>query len=288
MTASMTAFARKADEQSWGTLVWELRTVNHRYLDISLRLPEELRAIEMPVREKIGSILSRGKVDCSLKYKAAAGQTPEIIVNEDFVSAILDACQVVNKKLHQPSEMNPFEILRWPGVVQEPEKDLQPVMHAAIDLLQQALLELSENRQREGERLKAIMLQRRDAMIEVVAEERKRRPEIAQLQREKLLTRIKELQASPDMDRFEQELVFLAQRMDVDEELDRLDIHFKEIDNIFKRNEPIGRRLDFIMQELNREANTLGSKSVDIRTTQASVELKVLIEQMREQVQNIE
>ena len=288
MTASMTAFARKADEQSWGMLVWELRTVNHRYLDINLRLPEELRAIEMPVREKIGGILSRGKVDCSLRYKAAAGQTPEVIINEDFVSAILNACQVVTKKLHQPSEMNPFEILRWPGVVQEPEQDLQPVMQAAINLLQQTLLELSENRQREGERLKAIMLQRRDAMIEVVAEERKRRPEIAQLQREKLLARVKELQAAPDMDRFEQELAFLAQRMDVDEELDRLDIHFKEIDNIFKRNEPIGRRLDFIMQELNREANTLGSKSVDIRTTQASVELKVLIEQMREQVQNIE
>lgn len=288
MTASMTAYARKTDEQSWGTLIWELRTVNHRYLDINLRLPEELRAIEMQVREKIAAILNRGKVECSLRYKATFGQSAEVIVNEAYVTAIVEACKVVNQRLHQPSETNPIDILRWPGVVQEQEQDLQPVMQAAMDLLQQALKDLTEHRLREGERLKEIMLQRLHAMVNVVAEERKRRPEIAQLYRGKLLARINELQLEPNMDRFEQELAYLAQRMDVEEELDRLDIHFKEIENIFKRNEPIGRRLDFIMQELNREANTLGSKSVDIRSTQASVELKVLIEQMREQVQNIE
>ena len=288
MTRSMTAFARKSDQQQWGSLVWEIRSVNHRYLDVFVRMPEELRSLEMQVREKVAEKIKRGKLECVLKFNPASGEQAQVIVNEAFAKAVISACQVINTKLHQPSEMNPLDILRWPGVVDEPEQDMKPVMEAALQLLQQTIDELVESREREGERLQAMVEQRREAMVELVKQERARRPGIAQQYREKLLARLEELKAAPDMDRLEQELVYLAQKMDVDEELDRLDSHFKELEDIFKRNEPIGRRLDFIMQELNREANTLGSKSVDIKTTQASVELKVLIEQMREQVQNIE
>ncbi|MCW8956440.1 MAG: YicC family protein [Gammaproteobacteria bacterium] len=288
MTRSMTAFARQSDEQTWGTLVWEIRSVNHRYLDVFVKIPEELRSLEMQVREAVAKYLQRGKVEVALRFKAGPNVASELEVNEALSKALVKGCQVINKQLHQPSEMNPMDILRWPGVVEEPEHDLKPVLQAAMSLLEKSLTELVEVRQNEGQRMQALVLQRRQAMVEIVASERSRRPQIIQAQREKILARLAELKAEPDMDRFEQELVYLTQKMDVDEELDRLDSHFQELVDIFKRDEAIGRRLDFIMQELNREANTLGSKSVDITTTQASVELKVLIEQMREQVQNIE
>lgn len=288
MTKSMTAFARASETGDFGSLVWEVRSVNHRYLDVSTRIPEDLRAIEIAVREKVSAVLKRGKVECALRFKSASSHNSEINVNEPLAKALVQACQIVNKQLHQPSEMNPMDVLRWPGVVEVPEQDLAPVAKAALELLDQTLSELVENRQREGARLADMVLQRKDAMQEIVKQERERRPEILKAYREKMLARLEELKASPDMDRFEQELAFIAQKMDVDEELDRLNSHFKELTDVFNRDEAIGRRLDFIMQELNREANTLGSKSVDINSTQASVDLKVLIEQMREQVQNIE
>lgn len=288
MTRSMTAFARQSDEQEWGTLVWEIRSVNHRYLDVFVKIPEELRSLEMQVREAVAKHLNRGKVEVALRYRANASLASDIVVNEELASALVKGCQVVNKQLHQPSDMNLMDVLRWPGVVEEPEHDLKPVLKRAMELLEKTLTELVEVRESEGQRMQTVVLQRRQAMVEIVAAERSRRPLIIKAQREKILARLAELKAEPDMDRFEQELVYLTQKMDVDEELDRLDSHFQELEDIFKRDEPIGRRLDFIMQELNREANTLGSKSVDITTTQASVEMKVLIEQMREQVQNIE
>ena len=288
MTKSMTAFARTTITQEFGSLVWEVRSVNHRYLDISTRIPEELRAIEIAVREKVSSVLQRGKVECALRFKAASGHVADVQVNEPLAKALLGACKVVVKQLHQPSEINPMDILRWPGVVEQPVQDLQPVTKAALELLEDALKELVENRQREGARLQEMVLQRKDAMIEIVKQESQRRPEILKAYREKMLARLEELKANPEMDRFEQELAYIAQKMDVDEELDRLNSHFKEMTDVFNRDEAIGRRLDFIMQELNREVNTLGSKSVDINSTQASVDMKVLIEQMREQIQNIE
>ena len=288
MTRSMTAFARQSDEQAWGALVWEIRSVNHRYLDVFVKIPEELRSLEMQVREAVARYLNRGKVEVALRYKANASLDSGIVVNEELVSALVKGCQVVNKKLHQPSDLNLMDVLRWPGVVEEPEHDLKPVLQAAMDLLEKTLIELVKVRESEGQRMESMVLQRRLALVEIVAKERSRRPQIIQAQREKILARLAELKAEPNMDRFEQELVYLTQKMDVDEELDRLDSHFQELVDIFKRDEPIGRRLDFIMQELNREANTLGSKSVDITTTQASVELMVLMEQMRELVQNIE
>jgi len=288
MIRSMTAFASASDTQDWGTLSWELRSVNHRYLDINLRLPDELRAIEMAVRDRMAAKVSRGKLDGILRFRPNAASSAKLLVNDDMARAVIDACQIVNKKLHQPSEMNPMDILRWPGVVTESERDMQSVQHTALNLLDKTLGEFTACRQREGERLQQLIQQRCSTMIELVKQEKIRRPQIAQLCRDKMQTRINELKVNVDKDRFEQELAYLLQKMDVDEELDRLQSHFVELQAILKRDEAVGRRLDFIMQELNREANTLGSKSVDMQTTQLSVELKVLIEQMREQIQNIE
>ena len=288
MTNSMTGFSRRSSEQSTGSLVWELRSVNHRYLDVVVKLPEELRGLETNVRQRLAEHINRGKIECHLRYKSTENQQTEILLNEEFASAILKACQKIGKQLHQPSEMNLLELLRWPGVVKDPEKDLTPVMSAALSLFEKTLDDLSASKKSEGQRLQKMLEERCAAMKVIVKNERKRRPDIINKTREKLLSRVKELSIEHDKDRFEQEIAYIAQKMDVDEELDRLESHFIEIEKIFKRNESIGRRLDFIMQELNREANTLGSKSTDIETTQASVELKVLIEQMREQVQNIE
>jgi len=288
MTTSMTSFTRCSDEQEWGTLVWEIRSVNHRYLDAIIKLPEELRSLENVVRKQMAESIKRGKVECGLRYYPAENQQTEIHVNQSYADAILKACQQVGKKLHQPSEMDVLELLKWPGVIIEPEADLKPVMDAAKILFDTALNDLVSARKSEGQRLQAFIVERCETMKNIVLSERNRRPQLLEQTREKLLKRLEELKADYDKDRFEQELAYIAQKMDVDEELDRLQSHFTEIENIFKRNEPVGRRLDFLMQELNREANTLGSKSTDIETTQASVELKVLIEQMREQVQNIE
>jgi len=288
MTTSMTSFSRCSDEQEWGTLVWEIRSVNHRYLDAIIKLPEELRSLENVLRKQMAESIKRGKVECGLRFYPAENQQTEIRVNQSYADAILKACQQVGKKLHQPSEMDVLEVLKWPGVIIEPEADLKPVMDAAKTLFDAALNDLITSRKSEGQRLQAFIEERCQAMKEIVLSERNRRPQLIEQARQKLLNRLEELNAEYDKDRFEQELVYIAQKMDVDEELDRLQSHFAEIETIFKRNEPVGRRLDFLMQELNREANTLGSKSTDIETTQASVELKVLIEQMREQVQNIE
>jgi len=288
MTNSMTGFSRCSTEQATASLVWELRTVNHRYLDVIVKLPEDLRGLESAVRKRIAETIKRGKVECHLRYKSSETEHPELLINEDYATAILKACQKISKPLHQPSELNVIEVLKWPGVVRKPEIDLSPVMTAALDLFDQALNDLCESKKSEGQRMQVMLEERCAAMKLIVAQERKRRPELVNKTREKLLDRIKELAVEHDANRFEQEIAYITQKMDVDEELDRLESHFVEIEKILNRNEAIGRRLDFMMQELNREANTLGSKSADIETTQASVELKVLIEQMREQVQNIE
>ncbi len=288
MIKSMTAFARVQQSEDFGTLTWELRTVNSRYLDINCRLPEDFRAQETRIRECINNRLQRGKVECGLRFIAGTQTQTGIDINEPLVKSLIDACQKINTRLHQPSEINPTELLAWPGVVVEPERDYKHIYEASEALLNNALDQLIENREREGERLKELILQRCLSMQGIVKEVREQLPEIRQRYREKLTARLEELQESIDRDRLEQELVYMAQKMDVDEELDRLEAHLKELCEVLDRDEAVGRRLDFLMQELNREANTLASKSADISTTQASVELKVLIEQMREQVQNIE
>ena len=288
MIKSMTAFARVQQSEKIGTLTWEVRSVNSRYLDINCRLPEDFRAQEGRVRECINKHLQRGKVECGLRFIPEQVTSTGLEVNDSLVKSLIGACQQINASLHQPSEINPVDLLNWPGVVAEPEQDYKSIYEASEKLLLLALDELIENRLREGERMQKLIQDRCASMQQIVDKVRQQLPEIQQRYREKLTARLEELKIGVDRERLEQELVFLAQKMDVDEELDRLDAHLKEINEALDRDEAVGRRLDFLMQELNREANTLGSKSADISTTQASVELKVLIEQMREQIQNIE
>ncbi|MGB5517161.1 MAG: YicC/YloC family endoribonuclease [Gammaproteobacteria bacterium] len=284
----MTAFARVQKSEKFGTLTWELRSVNSRYLDINCRLPEDFRAQEGRVRECINTRLQRGKIECGLRFMPELAIETGIEVNAALVKSLIDACQQINTRLHQPSEINPVDILSWPGVVAEPEQDFKVIYAVSEKLLQHALDELVANRLREGERMRELIQKRCASMQQIVADVRRQLPQIQQRYREKLTARLEELNTGVEQDRLEQELVFLAQKMDVDEELDRLEAHLAELCDVLDREEAVGRRLDFLMQELNREANTLGSKSADISTTQASVELKVLIEQMREQIQNIE
>ena len=288
MIRSMTAFARCQSTAEWGTLTWEIRSVNHRYLEMYMRLPDELRSMEGRYREIINKAVSRGKLECTLRFVPEKVQQGSVEIDEPHAKALVKACQQINDMLHQPSEISAVDVLRWPGVVSENELDIKPVQQASESLLVEALAELKASREAEGARMRDIILQRCDAMKVVVDGVRAAMPEILQAHRDKLRAKLDELQAEVDEDRYQQEMVYIAQKMDVDEEMDRLDSHFKELADVLARDEAVGRRLDFLMQELNREANTLGSKSADIRSTQASVELKVLIEQMREQIQNIE
>jgi len=288
MTKSMTAFARTQQSLGEGELVWEIRSVNHRFLELLMKMPEDFRVNEMRFREILQQRLKRGKVECNLRFNASAQQAETVNVNQQQAKLLVHACQQINDLLHQPSEVDPMEILQWPGVVQETKLDMKPVLAACETGLNAALDDLIANREREGGRMSDLIVQRCDAIGQIVKQTRDNMPEIQQRYQKKLRDRLDELNIEVNNDRLEQELVHLAQKMDVDEELDRLDSHLKEMNDILNRDEAVGRRLDFLMQELNREANTLGSKSADISSTNASVELKVLIEQMREQIQNIE
>jgi uncharacterized protein (TIGR00255 family) len=288
MIRSMTAFARQETETPQGSLSWEIRSVNHRYLETGVRLPEELRAAETSVRERVNARLGRGKVDCTCRYRAPVSGSAPVQLDDDNLSRLLAACETVAGRLSQPAPLNPVELLRWPGVVREEELDTAPLVEHALELLDRTLDELVTSREREGAQIRGMLLQRCDAMAELVITARARLPEINAAVRDKLKARLAELDVPADPGRLEQELVFVSQKMDVDEEVDRLDSHIEEVRRVLDRDEPVGRRLDFLMQELNREANTLGSKSAATDTTRIAVELKVLIEQMREQVQNIE
>lgn len=288
MIKSMTAFARGETSDSWGSLTWEIRSVNHRYLEAFVRLPEELRGLEQTVRDTVAKKLNRGKVELTLRYKAAQGAATELVVDEAFAQSVINAADKVGAIMGGAPSPNPLEILRWPGVVKDQETDFGAVKKAALDSLNETLKELIATRQREGERTNDMFKPRLAAIDEIVAKVKARRPQVLEAIREKIHGKVAELVDDVNTDRIEQELVMLAQKLDVDEELDRLTAHVKEVRDVLKRKEPVGRRLDFLMQELNREANTLGSKSNDAETTQCSVDLKVLIEQMREQVQNIE
>ena len=288
MIRSMTAFARADYRDEWGELVWEVRSVNHRYLEIHPRLPDEFRSLEPRVRELVGSRLARGKVEAVLRYRPVAGVVEGIQVNEPFLDQLIDAMDVVRNRLPQASEPGILEALAWPGAVLATAPDLTPVQEQAVKLLQQALDELVAMREREGARLAKLIEDRCDLLEIQVERARERMPRVIEALRERLRARLEEVSESLDQERLEQEMVLLAQRLDVDEEMDRLAMHLKAVREVLKRDEAVGRRLDFLMQELNREANTLGSKSADAETTAISVEMKVLIEQMREQVQNIE
>ncbi|MEA3243541.1 MAG: YicC/YloC family endoribonuclease [Pseudomonadota bacterium] len=284
----MTAFARISVESAEAELTWELRSVNHRYLEAFVRLPDELRAMEPLVRERVNARLGRGKLECVLRCRWVAQAASALELDQDRLKAVLDACRRVEKRSAEATSPGVIDLLRWPGVVRDPEPDTVPIQPQALELLDKALDELVATREREGEKIKQLLSVRLEGIEQQVEKARQRLPEVQARIREKLETRLAELEARVDTDRLEQELVFLAQKMDVDEELDRLETHVTEVRRVLERDEPVGRRLDFLMQEFNREANTLGSKSADSETTAVSVGLKVLIEQMREQVQNVE
>ncbi len=287
MIKSMTAFGRREVNGESGQLVCELRAVNHRYLELFVRLPDDLRALEMSVREKIGKKLKRGKVECTLRYKPSE-IVGDIEINDQLTAAVLSACEQIDSKLSNQAPISAIEILRWPGVVSQRERDFDPVQKAAMELLDETLADFVATREREGQLIEKMILDRCESIAKIVAEQRTHRPMVMQRLRDRLQQKLDELTVEPDQQRLEQELVFAAQKLDVDEELDRLEAHITEVNKVLRRDEPVGRRLDFLMQELNREANTLGSKSQDATTTGSSVDLKVLIEQMREQVQNVE
>jgi len=288
MIRSMTAFARQQGHGKYGELTWEVRSVNHRFLETTVRLPEELRGIEPAVRERVTARLGRGKVECNLRLKAAVAGSVELQVNERMVEQILKAAEKMAHRLHSSHQLSIMDILRWPGVMETGEQDFTPVQEAALALLEQTLDSLLEAREREGARLADLIAQRVRAMRAQVETARERMPFVIETVRERLRARLAEVAENLDQERLEQEMALLAQRLDVDEEMDRLRTHLDEVSRVLEQDEPVGRRLDFLMQELNREANTLGSKSADSETTAISVEMKVLIEQMREQVQNIE
>lgn len=287
MIHSMTAFARAEQAGANGTLSWELRSVNHRYLEPHLRLPESFRDLEGGIREALRNGLSRGKVECTLRFSDDnAGKALQ--VNLERAAQLVAAAESVAGLIKQPAALNPLEVLGWPGVLVADAADPQALNQSALALFNQALNELKKGREREGAELAKLLNERLDSILEQVAALRELVPQMLAGQRQKILDRCTEMQAELDPQRLEQELVILAQKSDVAEELDRLSTHVNEVRRVLKTGGQAGRRLDFLMQELNREANTLGSKAFDTRSTNAAVNLKVLIEQMREQVQNIE
>lgn len=288
MIASMTAFARAETTGEWGAAVWELRTVNFRYLDISVRLPEDLRALDPGVRESVGARLARGKVDCTLRYRRAGTAADSLRINTALVNQLVHASNEVESLIGEHKPLQPIDVLRWPGVIEPAPLDLDSVGGAAMAALDSALDDLVDTRRREGEKILGMLDQRYLEVEQVTRRVRECLPDIQRTARDRLTARLGEIKENLDADRLEQEMVIFASKTDVAEELDRLDAHCQELRHVLASSKPAGRRLDFLMQEMNREANTLGSKSADNATTRASVDLKVLIEQMREQIQNVE
>ncbi|OCG35019.1 YicC/YloC family endoribonuclease [Gilliamella sp. Gris1-4] len=288
MISSMTAYARKELNQSWGTASWELRSVNQRYLETYIRLPEQFRSLEPMIRERLRNRLTRGKVECNLRFELdPAAQNQELSLNKDLAKQILNAANWVQTE-HQSGQVNPIDVLRWPGVLSAKEQNLDSISQEILALLDTAIDEFKAVREREGKALSDLIAKRLEAITVEVDKIRNWMPQILEWQKERLKSKLAEANIELDHSRLEQEIVMVAQRIDVAEELDRLMTHVKETYSILKKNEAIGRRLDFMMQEFNRETNTIASKSINAEVTASAIELKVLIEQIREQVQNIE
>ena len=289
MIRSMTAFASSEAQIGSLTINCELRSVNHRYCDISFKLPEFFRFTESALRTTLATQIKRGKIECCFNYKKQRQDGQAFQVNHAAVKALLAATAEIESFMHCSSRsFSALEILAFPGIQQDQEIDKETLQTGLTALLETALQELVVTREREGQQLRLLVIERCEKMAELVTAAHKRMPQVLNLIRSKMQERINELVANPDFDRLEQEMVMLVQKLDVAEELDRLETHLTEVQRTLDQHEPIGRRLDFLMQELHREANTLGSKSADREMTQISIELKVLIEQMREQIQNIE
>jgi len=284
----MTGFASSENDTPQGTLLWELRSVNHRYLEMQFKLPDGFRALEPGLRELISSKVKRGKIDAALHFRPASTAAANLTINEDLAGQVIREAEKLTGSIAAPREFSALEILRWPGVVAEDGVDLKALFDPAQELLGTALDTLIDNRAREGERIQAALEERLVQIEGLATAVTARMPAVLDGIRSRVRERALSLETKVDDERLEQELVLLAQKMDVAEELDRLHAHVAETRNTFSMDGAVGRRLDFLMQEFNREANTLGSKSADPETTRAAVDLKVLIEQLREQVQNVE
>lgn len=289
MIYSMTAFGRSQAKGDWGSAVWELRTINHRYLEMNIRLPEILRELESPVRDIINKSLQRGKIECNLKFQPGPKLGSFVSINQSLLNQLLSILIEVNQLLPEKiTRINVIDLLAWQGVIIEENFDVSTLRENLLKLFEEALLDLKAAREREGKLLEALIVDRLN-QIHVQANTIKSVfPKILERQREKILQRLEDAKVMMDQQRFEQEIVYLAQKIDISEELDRLNSHITEVKHTLNKKDSIGRRLDFMMQECNREANTLASKSMDAVVTHAAVEMKVLIEQIREQVQNIE
>ena len=287
MALSMTAFSRSTTDTDSGRITWEIRSVNSRYLELHFRLPDEFRDMEPALRECIKSRLNRGKVEVFLRFQPSQKQQ-NLQVNQDLVSSLNDAADKVHEVIGPGNALDALKILQWPGVLESTTTDIKALQKSALGSFNECLESLIIARKREGNSLKELIQQRCDEARNLSEQADKIIPEALAAQRTHLLSKLNELIENPDTERFEQEMVLLAQKADIAEETDRLRTHIDEVLDILQREEPIGRRLDFMMQELNREANTLSSKAMRTELTRIAVDLKVLIEQMREQVQNIE
>ena len=288
MLHSMTGFARESAETALGTLTWEIRAVNHRYLDVQFKLPDVLRPQEQAFRQQASAVLARGKVECGLYFRRADDEQSQMQVDTGLVELLSTRLAELSAILPAAAAVNPVDILRWPGVMSQPEVDAEPLFDEATTLLDTTLQALNDMRVSEGQRIEEMLESRCTDIQGIAATVRKRMPEVLAMSRAKQKERIDKIDVVADPARLEVELALIAQKIDVDEELDRLESHLVEIRDAIGGKKAVGRRLDFLMQELNREANTLGSKSADTETTKAAVDLKVLIEQMREQIQNVE
>jgi len=283
----MTAFSRVEIKGDWGNAVWEIRSVNQRFLETYFRLPEQFRGIEPVLRERFRKQLNRGKVECNLRFNANAANKSELALNEKLALQLIQHANWINEQTLN-SQVNPVEVMRWPGVMEAPESDMSAIQAELLTGFDQALKDFIAARASEGENLKAMIEQRLDAITDEANKVQTHMPEVIAWQRNRIIEKFTDAKIDLDSGRVEQELVLLAQKMDVAEELDRLNSHVGETKKILKKGGAQGRRLDFMMQEFNREANTLGSKSINTDVTASAVELKVLIEQMREQIANIE
>ena len=287
MIYSMTAFARLEVKKDWGDAVWEIRSVNQRYLENFFRLPEQFRGLENTLRDKLRQSLTRGKIECSLRIETKKQTNAELNLNKELANQVIQSLQWIKSQAGE-GEINLTDVLRYPGVVEAQEQDLDSISQDLLTAFDDLLTDFIAMRGREGEKLNDIIQQRLDAITVEADKVRSQMPAVLQWQRERLLQRFEDAQVNLDPQRVEQEMILLAQRVDVAEELDRLQMHVKETTNILKKGGAVGRKLDFMMQELNRESNTLASKSINADITASAVELKVLIEQMREQIQNLE
>ena len=284
MTKSMTAFARSES----GHISWEIRSVNHRYLEVGVKVPDAFRSLEIGLRNKLKARLNRGKIDCQLRIGHSQASEASLSIDEKLLEDLTGALATIIPKLETVAPVNPLEVLKWPGLLSEPTEDEESIKRAVVELFDIALAQLIEMRSSEGAELRKIILEKLADLRSIVEQAATEAPIISARQRDKMISKLNDLKIEADPGRIEQELVIMAQKSDVAEELDRLNTHIEEVSATLDSTEAVGRRLDFLMQELNREANTLSSKAVATNTTIQAVELKVAIEQMREQIQNIE